>query len=949
MFLSIGVLEHIISPHERQYVCTTDYENPAVMVPINKSATNLVNMTDKSCKDIPIYRKEKNNNPTKVRMMKREEVLSGKYLFVVKYLCWRREFSYPLGFVVRTLPRGEDVKSSMEILYAEHGVRRAFLKETSKYVKEKFPQNWSIPEEEYCKRTKIFNAFTIDPPASVDLDDALSVEITSPSSFLVGVHIADVTFFLECGTPLDHEAFLRCTSYYPGQGDENVPMLPRELSENYCSLLPEQDRLAVTVFVPLDNEGNIAGEVEIKRTVVRSCCRLDYSEAQLVISGIDVTSIIVSQEVKASIKTLSCLAQKRRKIRLGDSSFDHWQNEDHGNDFEAHELVEEMMILANQEIARFLSANVPEEAPLRIQLPPKDHRMAEWIETHGRYLKFSNQVSRIFNKGDSDKVLRTLNLPPNMNFKIKRSVWYEIFQAAESRDLPKLRRLICNESNHPQIATANSHFHRVQSESRYVCQGDQPTKNIMHFSLGMGSYTHFTSPIRRYIDVVVHRLVLGLISNECIQRAIVRDEIANVCRRSTFSQENARRFNKACKRIQLAALLQQRSRESLGFVESIDKKSLTFHFPNREDDVLEGRQKRLLISHLNPVAIEENLTGEREEEYITLRWKSRMYKAPDEHDDASQERNLLASNVHIEGLADVPSNVWHRVLDTVKSGDENKLITLVKETEVQLRILQSSIGNKTSKGSQVTPRAIYKHPYHDQSVSESNETEGHFYEKSLPIKKFDYFQMQLTSRMIRGILSPDIQVLNVNSRLGICIEHQRYPRDSFTVTARHQASRDRYETIEHYIAAWKPVLSMEAATQAVKEDGGFTIEGLSLKWERSDKSTLGFFILPLRYCDSCQLKFYLGDFACIRMPYSETENVHEATDNVAAYCGPGGSASCVWVAHCIIKDVNQVNEEKAIEVIVDLHQASSHAPQELFDGNCHRSTFHLIHRTLPHR
>ena len=125
-----GVLEHIIPPHERQFVCTTDYENPTLMVPINKSATKLVNLTDKSCKDIPVYKKDQNERATQVRMMKKEEVLSGKYLFVVKYLQWRRDFSYPLGIVVRTLSRGEDLKSSMEIAYAEHGIRRVFKKET---------------------------------------------------------------------------------------------------------------------------------------------------------------------------------------------------------------------------------------------------------------------------------------------------------------------------------------------------------------------------------------------------------------------------------------------------------------------------------------------------------------------------------------------------------------------------------------------------------------------------------------------------------------------------------------------------------------------------------------------------------------------------------------------------------------------------------------------------
>ena len=111
-----GVLEHIISPRERQFVCTPDYENLVVMFPINKSATKMVNLGDKRCAGLPIYRMGQNDRPTKVKIMKREQVLSGKYLFLVKFLRWGPEYPYPLGMVVKALPRGDDFKSSMEIV-----------------------------------------------------------------------------------------------------------------------------------------------------------------------------------------------------------------------------------------------------------------------------------------------------------------------------------------------------------------------------------------------------------------------------------------------------------------------------------------------------------------------------------------------------------------------------------------------------------------------------------------------------------------------------------------------------------------------------------------------------------------------------------------------------------------------------------------------------------------
>ena len=138
-------------------------------------------------------------------------------------------------------------------------------------------------------RIKINNAVTIDPPTSLDLDDALTIERNSSSTFLVGVHIADVSFFVKPNSPLDHEAFLRCTSYYPGEGQENVPMLPSELSEGHCSLLPNEDRLAISVFVTLDEEGRMSDGPNIKRTIVKSCCRLSYAEAQMIIEKKDMS------------------------------------------------------------------------------------------------------------------------------------------------------------------------------------------------------------------------------------------------------------------------------------------------------------------------------------------------------------------------------------------------------------------------------------------------------------------------------------------------------------------------------------------------------------------------------------------------------------------------------------------------------------------------------------
>ncbi|XP_078348623.1 3'-5' exoribonuclease HELZ2-like isoform X2 [Oculina patagonica] len=948
----VGVLEHMISPHEREFVCTTDYENPALMVPINKSATKLVYLTDKSCKDIPIYKKDQNERATKVRMMKREKVLSGKFLFVVKYLQWRRDCSYPLGIVVRTLPRGEDLKSSMEIAYAEHGIRRVFKEETKKYVKDKFPPEWSIPETERRNRTKVAKAITIDSPTSLDLDDALTIERASPSTFVVGIHIADVSFFVKPNSPLDHEAFLRCTSYYPGEGQENVPMLPRELSENLCSLLPNEDRLAVSVFVTLDKEGRIAGEPSIERTIVRSCCRLSYAEAQMVIRGSSVSSTgHIPEEIVEKIMQLSSLAQKRRFLHLGDAALDHWQNSGSGECFEAHELVEEMMTLANEEIAKLLSQKSSELAPLRIQLPPKDHQRTEWIEMHGKYARLSLKFSDMFkNETTESSPLKSLH-DERTTFKIQRSVWTAICQAVESSDLPRLYHLICNENNHPQLAAAMSHFRRIQSEARYVCKGDQPrSKNIFNYSLGMRCYTHFTSPIRRYIDIVVHRLLLGLQSGS----GYAVDDITKVCRRSTFMQDNKQTFDKNCKRIHMANQLQQRCRETRVFVESMDHQSISLHISNQEDDHLASNQKRVLLSHLNPVALREEEESE-EEKIIVLKWKFRKYVAPD----------ATISNPDYDGIAkvaEIPSNIWLQVLDAVRAKDEEKLTTIITQTEAKMGIMSSMHAQDEPTQTTSPPNVVgvpYKHPrQNEEEASVFEEPVDHFYEKTITLRRYDFVSVQLCPHVTGGILQPDIQLFKVNTHLNICIEHRRYPRESFAHAARHQASRERYGTIDEYIRVWKPVLAMEAAMEAVHENDGFVIEELNVKWERKleEDTVSGSFSLPSRYCGRRELSFYLGDLVCIRVPYCDTIMVSDdGTSKQAKPCpdiphfGENKRASDCWVAHCIIKNEAHKEEVKTVEVIFEVHQTSSNIPDWLTNGDSRRSTLELIHRTLPQR
>ena len=277
-----------IDPKERQFVCTVNQIKPTVMIPINKSLPRLANFVDKYKSIFPIYTLD-DGEVRHARNLTKEhygEALAGERVFVVKFLKWRPEFSYPLGLAIQHIPCGRDFKTGMDVFYKECNIRRVFRSELSTSITRKFTKNWQIPANEKCRPAYRDNVFTIDPPDSLDLDDAISVRSLGNGNYVVHIHIADVSYFVQPNTNLDEEARLRGTSYYPPEPEKTVPMLPRELSDDCCSLLQGKDRLAVTVTVELKPGGKDVSydDARIERSVVRSSARLNYHQAQQIIN-----------------------------------------------------------------------------------------------------------------------------------------------------------------------------------------------------------------------------------------------------------------------------------------------------------------------------------------------------------------------------------------------------------------------------------------------------------------------------------------------------------------------------------------------------------------------------------------------------------------------------------------------------------------------------------------
>ncbi len=342
--------------------------------------------------------------------------------------------------------------------------------------------------------------FTIDPEDAKDHDDALSWTRTPDGAVEVGVHIADVSHYVRLGSELDREALERGTSVY--LVDRVVPMLPHELSSDLCSLKPDVDRLAVSLILSLDKSGEIAGS-RIARTLIQSRHRLSYDDAQEIMDG----GRAASKELATAIRELHGFSRKLRRQRQQRGSIDFdlpearvvLNSAGEPTDIQrvlrlgAHELVEDLMILANETVA---SLAIAERVPIifRVHEDPKEDRI-EMLR--GLAATFGHQL-------------------PQRKLKPK--------------DLAKLLRAMDGTPQETLVSTATL---RSMKQARYS------PENLSHFGLASPAYAHFTSPIRRYPDLVVHRQLVQWLSDPAAARGMDIERLQTIADRTSERERKA--------------------------------------------------------------------------------------------------------------------------------------------------------------------------------------------------------------------------------------------------------------------------------------------------------------------------------------------------------------------------------------------------------------------------
>ena len=420
---------------------------------------------------------------------------------VVKITNWPEDAKNPFGEVIDVLGKAGDNTTEMHAILAEYGLPYTYP-QSVEAAAEKIPAE--ITPEDYAEREDFRDVvtFTIDPKDAKDFDDALSIRLLKLGLWEVGVHIADVSHYVKEGSAIDKEAVKRATSVY--LVDRTIPMLPERLCNFICSLRPDEEKLAYSVIFNMNEKAEVK-DYRIRHTVIRSNRRFTYEEAQQIIETGE-------GDYKEEILELDRLAKILREKRLanGAINFDRcevkFEIDEKGKPLsvyfkeskDANKLIEEFMLLANRTVAEHVG-KVPKSKKAKV-FPYRIHDLP-----------------------DPEKLDNLSQFIARFGYKIRTG-------GSKTEVSKSLNRLLSDVEGKKEQNLIETVSIRAMQKAKYSIY------NIGHYGLAFDYYTHFTSPIRRYPDLMVHRLLTRYLAGG---RSVQADKYEALCEHSSAMEQTA--------------------------------------------------------------------------------------------------------------------------------------------------------------------------------------------------------------------------------------------------------------------------------------------------------------------------------------------------------------------------------------------------------------------------
>ncbi len=449
---------------------------------------------------------------------KRNHAKIGEKAFAV-IDTWTSRKHLPEGHIEKVLGAPGNIDGEMHGIALEKGFDFEFPKEVIEETKN-IHKNSTRESKEKRKDIRGVTTFTIDPFDAKDFDDALSIKFLENDTYEIGIHIADVSFYVTPGTALDKEAYQRATSVY--LVDRTIPMLPEILSNDLCSLNPNEDKKTFSAIFTMDGNGEILSEW-FGRTLIHSDKRFTYEEAQEIIES---GEGLFSKE----IKVLNTIAHELTKQRFKNGALSLESDEvkfklnEEGKPIavqrkerkDAHKMIEEFMLLANKRVAFFCGLDTQKKTRLsvyRIHDKPSQEKTEELV----RYLDLFGYHMNLV-KGEIN--------PKELN---------QLIASIPTAERSPIQTMVI----------------RSMQKAKYS------TKNIGHFGLAFDYYTHFTSPIRRYPDILIHRILATYLEGNQIPNKYVAS-YEKQCEHSSFQEKEAMEAERQSIKIKQAEYMSER-------------------------------------------------------------------------------------------------------------------------------------------------------------------------------------------------------------------------------------------------------------------------------------------------------------------------------------------------------------------------------------------------------
>ena len=691
----VGVLGGCVNRRAHVFICNVDEYMSCLMMPRGGTAPK-IHIIDGAVKEkygekknqhVAIYGEKDGSLQCKLICSLEPKDRQSK-LFVVRYIKWNTGFMYPLGCIVNVIDPGRDLPTGQRILNLQHQVQQQFPADVVSYAERVHAPE--VPDGRRDMRGEY--TFSIDPPGCKDIDDALSVIRLNGNGnevYEVYVHITDVTHYVTLSDPIDIEARRRGTTFYPEVGGFTSHMLPERLSEDLCSLLPGKDRLALSVRLTLDSDGNLIQPTpKVLRTVIKSDKQLTYTDVQEMLSSSQDRcrqneTGEEDAELRRRLAWLRDLSQRLRHERLKDTRFHsqyHGLFEVDDQATTAHELVDEFMILANREVAKFLVEKFPHHTPLRRQETPNEDEFQRWQARHAAVAR------RTFYFHVFNDLLPSSEEREDGDFPLLNDTARQLREAVMSGDISRVKTLVSSEQLHPEFALLFPSWYGIQEKSEYTRSGNGTS--CRHFTLREDDYTHFTSPIRRYFDTVVHRLVKAAIDEE--PPPYTPDEVDQLCRHLNYKMTQQKQYNKDLRSLKTACSLNSAAQFLPGVVEDISEGHVTVHLPHLHlrKEVKYG----LLGVRSTDLA---SCDGDSPPDKVTLFWRRKIFDAGGcpTHARATctvRESVRLSADAHVERI---PRDQWTDVRRTIIASDTTSLLPDVR----------SMLSNARSSSNEPTP------------------------------------------------------------------------------------------------------------------------------------------------------------------------------------------------------------------------------------------------------